>query len=82
MQVWVCMHECMYVYKRIYVYVCMVVSLYLYVYVYVGVDVCVGVLRSVFNIYLYLFVCSVACYSILGPFGEIRIVAGDPYQFV
>ena len=69
----------MYVYKRIYVYVCMAVSLYPYMYVYVGVHVCVGVLGSVLSVYLYLFVYSVACYSISDLFGEIRTVAGDPY---
>ena len=41
-------------------------------YVYVGVHVCVGVLRSVSSMHLYLFMCSVACHSISDPFGEIR----------
>ena len=50
--VYISMYRCMYVYKRIYVYVCMIVSLYPYMYVYVGVHVCVGVLGSVFSIYL------------------------------
>ena len=45
---------------------------------YVGVHICVGVLGSVFSVHLYLFVCSVACYSISESFGEIRTVAGDP----
>ena len=43
-----------------------------------GVHVCVSVLGSVLSVYLYLFVCLVACCSISGPFGEIQIVAGDP----
>ena len=38
----------------------------------VGVHVCVGMLGWVLSVHLYLFVCSVACYSILDPFGEIR----------
>ena len=37
-----------------------------------GVHVCVGVLGSVLSVHLYLFVCSVACYSILDPFGETQ----------
>ena len=49
-------------YTRIYVYICM----------YVGVHVCVSVLRSVFSVYLYLFMCTVACFSDSDPFGEIR----------
>ena len=47
-------------------------------YVNVGVHVCVGMLGSVFSVYLYLFVCSVAFYSISNLFGEIRTVAVDP----
>jgi len=53
-------------------------SMYVYVYLYMYVYVCVGLLGSVFSICLYLFVCSVACYSILDPFDEIWTVAGDP----
>ena len=56
----------------------MYISVYMYMYAYVGVHVCVGVLGSVFSIYLYLFVCSVACYSVSDSFGKIRTFAGDP----
>ena len=41
-------------------------------YVYVGVHVCVGMLRCVSSMHLYLFTCSIACYSISDLFGEIR----------
>ena len=43
-----------------------------------GIRVCVRMHVWAFSVYLYLFVCSVGCYSISDPFGEIRTVAGDP----
>ena len=59
-------------------YTCMLVYAYTCIRIYAGVHVCVGVLRSVFSVYLYLFVCSVACYSISDPFGEIRTSCRRP----
>ena len=56
----------------------MYVCVYLYMYVYVGVHVCVGVLRSVSSMHLYLFMCSVACHSILDLFGEIQTSCRRP----
>ena len=52
----------------------------------VGVHACVGVLESVFSVHLYLFVCSVACYSISDLFGETRtrfglVLVVDPIQW-
>ena len=38
----------------------------------VGVRVCVCMHVWVLSMHLYLFVCSVACYSVSDPFGEIR----------
>jgi len=43
------------------------------VYVYVGVHVCVGVLGWVLSVYLYLFVCSVACYSVSDSFMRSKL---------
>ena len=54
----------MYVYTGIYICTCM------------GVHVCVGVLGSVLSVYLYLFVCSVACYSVSDSFVQSELGNG------
>ena len=45
---------------------------------YVGVRVCICMYVWVLSMCLYLFVCSVACYSISDPFGEIRTSCRRP----
>jgi len=55
-----------------------VVSLHPFMYVYVGEHVCVGVLRRVLSMYLYLFVCVSRVLQHFGFVREIRTFAGDP----
>jgi len=57
-----------------------VVCMYVYtcICMYVGAHVCVGVLGSMFSVYLYLFVCVGCVLQRSESFGEIRTVAGDP----
>jgi len=44
----------------------------------VGVHVCVGVLGSMFSVYLYFFACLGCMYSVSDLLGEIQTVAGNP----
>ena len=48
--------SCVGIYLSMHVCWCMCILVYTYIYVYVGVHVCVGVLGSMFSVYLYLFV--------------------------
>jgi len=89
--------------KCIYVYVCMIISMYvcidlciyicvyLYIHMSVGVHVCVSVQGWVLGVYLYLFVWSVACYSVSdslvqselgnGRSGFVLVVDPTQWQF-
>ena len=65
------MYRCMYVYKRIYVckHDCQFVPVY--VCVRGGTRMC-RCARELLSVYLYLFVCSLACCSVSDSFSEIR----------
>ena len=58
---------------------------YMFVYTYicicVGVHVCVGELGWVLSVYLYLFVCSVACYNVSDLLGRSELGNGR-FRFV
>ena len=54
----------MFIYTYSVVYVCICTC--------VGIHICVRMHVWVFSVYLYLFVCSVACFSVSDPFGELR----------